>query len=174
MNIENLCKADAYDEVFPFLQLNDLLIILDIKQRLWEETYSTDSKLASGKRLLQTIKRGNWEIKDEEGKSVATVCLWRWSSLRRRVRCPTHSVGRNKDEKSEILPWEFPPQPSCLRKHKEQPRKEPALILIQIHRSVELNNQHCCRQKIQENLKYVGDSQMGKLGALWEKPRQES
>lgn len=30
-----------------------------------------DSKLASGKRLLQTIKRGNWEIKDEEGKSVA-------------------------------------------------------------------------------------------------------
>lgn len=75
MNIENFCKADACDEVFPSLQLNDLLIILDIKHRLWEETCNADSKLASGKGLLQTIKRGNWEIKDEEGKSVAVVCL---------------------------------------------------------------------------------------------------
>lgn len=70
-----MCRADARDEVFPFLQLNALFITLDIKHKLWEEAYSADSKLASGKRLLQTIKRGNWEIKDEEGKSVAVVCL---------------------------------------------------------------------------------------------------
>lgn len=47
-------------------------------------------------------------------------------------------------------------------------------MLIQINGGVERNNCYPCRQKIQENLKRVGEAQMGKLGASWEKPRQEN